>query len=270
LLGRDSKRRKLRQRMQHELPMTEIHALGKASGSRRVERRRLRVLVEIRKVVFGGGCREELLIFAGELDVALRGLGPIGEDDECPHLVELRFDALEKPDELVVDQEHGRAGMIDCIRDLFLRQPDVHGLQDGAHHRDGEECLQKSIAVPVHHADGVAGANAEHLEAVCQSADPVAQLGIGQPPEIPIHDLLIRGLHHRCMQQLLDQQRIMMRRPRDLDEPAGHHFLLCIPQRIEEHVCSGRRDAPPHNSYAGGVNGRSNPNLSLKWGFSQR
>src|SRR5262249_11890649 len=77
LLGCASERRKLRQGMKHELPMAEIHALGKASGPCCVERRRLRVLVEIRKVVVGGGGCEKLLIFASELDVTLRSLRPV-------------------------------------------------------------------------------------------------------------------------------------------------------------------------------------------------
>jgi len=59
---------------------------------------------KFRKVVFGGGCREELLIFAGELQSALRGLGPVGEDTKVRTLVELRFDA-EEANKLVVDQE---------------------------------------------------------------------------------------------------------------------------------------------------------------------
>src|SRR5262249_19925557 len=128
LLGCASERRKLCQGMKHELPMAEIHALGKASGPCCVERRRLRVLVEIRKVVVGGGGCEKLLIFASELDVTLRSLRPVGEDDECPHLVELRFDALDEPDELVVDQKHRRTGVIDRVRNLLRRQPDVYSL----------------------------------------------------------------------------------------------------------------------------------------------
>src|SRR5262249_9021663 len=106
LLGCASKRRKLRPGVQHKLPMAEIHALAKASSPCRVERRCLRILVEIRKVVVGGRGCEEFLIFASELDVALHGRGPVGEDDECPHLVELRLDALDELNEFVVDQEH--------------------------------------------------------------------------------------------------------------------------------------------------------------------
>src|SRR6516162_9752271 len=129
--------------MQYQLPMAEVHAFWETRGPGRIESRRLRILVEIRKVIIGGSGSQQILVFACEFDFTLGGLWPVGQDDAGPHLIELRFDALQESDELVVDQEYRRAGMIDGVGDLFGRQPHVYGLQDGAHHRYSEECLQK-------------------------------------------------------------------------------------------------------------------------------
>src|SRR6478752_479476 len=99
--------------MQHQLPMAEIHTLGETCRAGRIKSGRLRILVEIRKVIVGGGGGEEILVFAREFDAALRGFWPIGQDDQCPYLVELRLDAFKKPNEFVVDEKNRRPGMID-------------------------------------------------------------------------------------------------------------------------------------------------------------
>ena len=89
--------------------------------------------------------------------------------------------------------------MIDRVRDLFRRQTDIHRLQDGPHHRNGKVGLQESIAVPVEHADGVAGADAEPGEAGREPPDALAQLAIGEALYVAIYDHLIGRLHQRRM-----------------------------------------------------------------------
>ena len=78
-------------------------------------------------------------------------------------------------------------------------QTDVHGLQHGPHHRNGKVGLQESIAVPVEHADGVAGADAEPGEAGRKLPDALAQLAIRETLYAAIYDHLIGRLHKRRM-----------------------------------------------------------------------
>ena len=72
-----------------------------------------------------------------------------------------------------MNQDGLGAGVIEGVSDLFWRQPNVYGLQNGAHHRHRKEALEISMAVPVHDRDGLAGLNAELGSArlpVCQCA----------------------------------------------------------------------------------------------------
>ena len=41
--------------------------------------------------------------------------------------------------------------MIEGVENLFRGEADIHRLQDGSHHRNGEVALQVAMAVPIHH-----------------------------------------------------------------------------------------------------------------------
>ena len=115
--------------------------------------------------------------------------------------------------------------MLDRVEDLLGRQTNVHRLQDGAHHRDGEEGFQEPVSVPVHHADGVAGAYAQFLQAARQATDAVAQHAIGEALLIAVDDLLVRRMQHRRVQKVLDQEGILICGGSYLDEPGRHRFI---------------------------------------------
>jgi hypothetical protein len=72
--------------------MAEVDALGEAGRAGRVEGRRLRVLVEIGKIVGRRGGREELLVLAGELKLARGRRLTVAERDKRLHLRQLRQD----------------------------------------------------------------------------------------------------------------------------------------------------------------------------------
>src|SRR5262249_31585440 len=71
------------------------------------------------------------------------------------------------------------------------------------------------------------------------------------------------------MQQLLDQQRILIRRPRDVDQPAGHDFLPRIPRRIEVRVSVLAAKTAATQSQSTVRMAEASPNLSLKFSSSQ-
>ena len=90
-------------------------------------------------------------------------------------LRQARPDRSQQLEEFVVDQQRRGARMFDRVDDLFVRETDVHGLQDRAHHRDGEKRLQEPMGVPIHHADSVAGSHAQFAQPARQTTDAVAQ-----------------------------------------------------------------------------------------------
>ena len=115
--------------------------------------------------------------------------------------------------------------MFDRVDDLLRRQTNVHRLQDGAHHRDGEECFQKPVGVPVHHADGVAGAHAQFLEPARQTTDAVAQHAIGEALLIAVDDFLISRMQHGRVKKVFDQEGILICGGGHIDEFARHGFI---------------------------------------------
>ncbi len=94
--------------------------------------------------------------------------------------------------------------MIDRVGDLLGRQPDIHRLQHGAHHRDREERLEKPVTVPVEDAHGITGQDPRSAQGRCETANPLLDLAIGEAPEIAVNDLLIRRLYARRVPQLLE------------------------------------------------------------------
>ena len=69
--------------MQHELPMAVVDALGQPGRAGRVERGRLGVLVEVRKVVVGRSRSEQALIFADEGQAAGLRRGSVRHHDQA-------------------------------------------------------------------------------------------------------------------------------------------------------------------------------------------
>ena len=119
-------------------------------------------------------------------------------------------------------------GMVQRVENLLRRQAHIYRLQHRAHHRHGEKGFEIAVAVPIHESHGIALPDAELLQAVGQPPQALEKLAIGEARMIAIDDLLIARRRHRRMQQLLDQQRIGIRRRRDFNGLQRHPGLLVV------------------------------------------
>ncbi|SAL07657.1 hypothetical protein AWB81_08213 [Caballeronia arationis] len=199
--------------VQHELAVREIDALRQTRRARRIERGGARVLVEVREVVDGLARREHGLVFVREGDRMRDGFAAFVVDpDEGVHRFELVPDRIDDRQEVRMNEKDLRARMVDRVGDLRWREPHVDRLQHGTHHRNGEVAFEVAMAVPVHHRDGAAHLRAVAAEAMCKARDALAHRAIGQARFAAIDDLLIGRMDERCMQQMLDQQRVRIRR----------------------------------------------------------
>jgi len=95
-------------------------------------------------------------------------------------------------------------------------------LQHRAHHRHGEIALEIAVAVPVENGDDVAGPYAEFCEPAREPPDALAEDPVAVPRQVPVDDLLIGRVHHRVVQQMLDEKGILIGRRTDVDEFAWH------------------------------------------------
>ena len=194
LLAGDSEECELRKRMQHELPVAVVDALRQSGRAGRIESRRLRVLVEIRKGEVRRRRREKGLIFSDEGQTGSFRRRPVRHHDQTLHTRQARLQLLQKPSEIVVHEKRRRPRVIDRVGDLVVRKADVDGLQHGAHHRDCEERLEETVAVPVHYANGVARSDAGSGKRRGEAADAVANVAVGKALDVPVDDLLSSGL----------------------------------------------------------------------------
>src|SRR5262245_15975238 len=106
LRSRSPEKCQLGQRMQHKLAVAVVDALRQSCGARRIEGRRLGILVKVRKVVVRRCLRKQLLVLADYRKARrLRDLA-VTEDDELPDVWQLRQKRLHELDELVIDQQH--------------------------------------------------------------------------------------------------------------------------------------------------------------------
>ena len=200
--------------------MAEGDALRPSSGSGRMENGGPRVLVEIREREVGRAERQQRFVFAVDREIRLRRLGAVVHQDVGLHRLQMVLELLHQRQEVSVEQNRRRAGVIDRIGDVLRRQADVNRLHDRAHHRDGEVALVIAVAIPLEDGDDVALLDADLGEPAREPPDAFAKLAEGPSPQIAIDDLLIRRAHHWGVQQMLDQQRICVgrrRRRHDLD-----------------------------------------------------
>ena len=139
------------ERVQHELPMAEIDALGQTGGAGGVEGRGAGIFVEIGEVVAARRRRQQGFVLAGVgyLEAAHRR-AIVGDQDELLHRFELILDDRQNRDEFDVDRNNVSLGVIQRVQNLFRRQAHIHRLQHRAHHRHGKEGFQVAMTVPVH------------------------------------------------------------------------------------------------------------------------
>ena len=82
LLRRKTEHGQFRDRVKHQLAMAIVDAFRRPCRARCIERRRLDVLVEVGEIKVRRCSREQLLIFAGELELAGHRRFAVGENDQ--------------------------------------------------------------------------------------------------------------------------------------------------------------------------------------------
>ncbi len=127
-----------RQRVQHELPMREVHAFRQSRGAGRVERRGADVLVEVREREVRRAGRQQFLVLARQLQCRRRSFVVVREQDDGAGPLDAILDAFQQWQEVSVHQQDVILGVIDRVKDLLGRQPHIHHVQHGAHARNGE------------------------------------------------------------------------------------------------------------------------------------
>ncbi len=145
--------------------------------------------------------------------------------------------------ELFVDEQGRRLGVIERVKNLLGRKADVHGLENRAHHRHSEIAFQIAVAVPIQYADDFARLHAERVEGIGELSKTFVKFAICQPTEIAIDDFLIRMIAHRRQQELLDQQWKSIRRFRRLNFTNVHASSSCrslIPALRRRSFCLDR------------------------------
>ena len=156
--------------------MAVVDALGQPGRAGRVERRRARVLVELRE----GECRRRAPPASTRTRRRRRASS---RGAAAPSLISTSFTpgrifawiASEERQEFGVDEDHVVLGVVDRVEHLLGRDPDVHRVQHRAHHRHGEKAFEVAVAVPVHDGDGGARLDAQRVERRREAAHALAE-----------------------------------------------------------------------------------------------
>ncbi|MNB75417.1 hypothetical protein D3C75_220610 [compost metagenome] len=204
LAGRAAECGHRRKRVQHQLPMAEIHPFGQARGAGRIERRGAGVLVEVREADDGRGLAQSGFILGHEARWQRANL--IGQQNARAQIRQLFVDGFQHRQEFAVGQEYPRAAVIERIGNLLRRQADVHHHQHRSDHRHGEIAFQIAVAVPIHHCHGIAALYPQRGQQPGQLSDARLQGAVVEAHLVAVDDFLLWTHCQRRQQQLLDQQ----------------------------------------------------------------
>ena len=194
------------ERVQDELAVAVIDALGQAGGARRVEGRGAGVLGQVGKRERRRRGGEHRLVFRGERELRLRRGRPVVDEHERDPGRILSLDRLEDRQELGVDEDDVVGRVVDRVQDLVGRDAHVDRVQHGAHHRHGEEALEIAVAVPVHHRDRGARLDAERGERRSEAADALGERCVRVADAVGVDDLLRGRLRDAAGEDLADRQ----------------------------------------------------------------
>ena len=174
--------------VQHQLPMSEVHALGVTSGASGIEGRSHRVLIEIGEVIVRAGRSQQALVLANEVRQVGVLVFAIGQQQGFLHRGQLTGNTVVQRHELTVDQHETVFGMVHGVENLIRRQADVDGVQHRAEHGNGEHALQIAVAVPVHDSHGITGLDPRLAKHVGQARDTLVEGGVAVAQLVAIDD----------------------------------------------------------------------------------
>ncbi len=177
--------------------MSELYALGPCSGARGVVDGHRGVLVGDLQPRRRAGPEEEPLIGGGAEDETVL------DRDLAQGLVELG-----------VDEEHGRAGVLDDVADLLGIETEVHGHQDPPEHADPEQADQEAGGVGRDDGDAVVLRDAQVVEGGGQAARPLREGRVREAAEAAAggarlvdHRLAIAIDELRTLEKITESQR---------------------------------------------------------------
>ena len=194
------------------MAMAVANALWVARCARGVERDGLGVLVQFRKLECGVCLRHQGFVLARQLEARCRHGTVVRQHHDMANIGQLATDLLDDRQEIGVHQQHIGVRIIERVQNLRGRQTHVHGEQCCTHHRHTEVRLEVTVAVPVHHRNGALAGDTQACHRVGELGDAAVEITVLVAHFTAIGDLLIAMQTHRIEQQLLDQQRIGVRR----------------------------------------------------------
>ena len=163
------------ERMQVQRALAQRDALGQARGAARVEQLGDRVLVHLGMTGLGRAARQQRLVLVSRHATRLAL-----EHHEPRARRELWGDRLDQRGEVAVEEHDLRARVIEDVRDLVGRQPDVDGVEDGTGLEHAEVGLEEVVGVVGDERHPVAGRHAEADERVGQPVRPLGPRVVGQ------------------------------------------------------------------------------------------
>jgi len=151
-----------------------------------------------------------------------------------PHAFQSGRDRRQQRKEVAIDQQHIGLGVVESVENLLGIQAHIDRLQDGTHHRHGKEAFEIAMAIPVHDRHSVPGLDAEAGQPTGQTADPLTQRAVRVAHLSLVANLLLWRDRQGRVQQLLDEQRIGIRRRRGRHYFHGHDQSRA--EKVEDNI----------------------------------
>ncbi len=169
--------RRRREAVEKDAAMGVDHALRMPRGARRVTHARGVGLIDPRPLGHRPGLRHQRLVVqrAGR-DL---GVGSVPHHDDVPDAPEISPDRLEDGPEARIDDQDLVLGVVDDVGDVLGRQPEIDGVEHGAHQRRREVHLQVAVRVPRQCAHPVARPDPKGGQRSRQTRRAVAEVGVG-------------------------------------------------------------------------------------------
>ncbi len=158
----------------HLVGVRQHHALGKTCGAAGV--------IQPREIIGStlGGPHRTVIRDQRFMAVDSAGIPCLAHEDEFPNPVDLSAAGVHGGLELLVDEQDGATGVLDAIRHLGRRKPNVDRHHHCARPGAGEQAFEVAMGVQADNADPVAVTAADRAQARGETGDAFACL----PPAV--------------------------------------------------------------------------------------